>query len=78
MDGSIIEDQGFDKAAVQCFPEADSPKIELITTTKFPKIPLNQEASQEASLDIFRWAMVNGEGVPPEKVYKDSTSRVRQ
>ena len=76
MDGSIIEDQGFDKASVQCFHEAGSSKIELITTAGFPKIQLNQEASQEASLDIFRWVMVNGEGVPPEEVYKDKWVQV--
>ncbi|RDL38515.1 Uncharacterized protein BP5553_02855 [Venustampulla echinocandica] len=71
VDGSIAEDQGFDKGAVQYFLEAGSSKIELITTTEFPKIQLNQEASEEASLDVFRWVMVNGEGVPPEEVYKD-------
>ena len=54
MDGSTIEDQGFDNATVQCFQKAGSSKIELITTAEFPKIQLNQEASQEASLDIFR------------------------
>jgi hypothetical protein len=71
MDGSIIEDQGFDKATVQCFPEAGNSQIKMITTAKFPTTQPNQEASQEASLDIFRWVMVNGEGVPPEEVYKD-------
>jgi hypothetical protein len=76
MDGSIIEDQGFDKATIQCFQETGSSKIELITTAEFPKIQLNQEASQEASLDIFRWVMVNGEGVPPEEVYKDKWVQV--
>ncbi len=76
MNGSIIENQGFDKATVQCFPEADSSKIELITTAEFPKIQLNQEVSQEASLDIFRWVTVNGEGVPPEEVYKDKWVQV--
>ena len=76
MDGSIIEVQGFDKATVQCSPEAGSSKVELITTADFPKIQLNQEASQEASLDIFRWVTVNGEGVPPEEVYKDKWVQV--
>jgi hypothetical protein len=74
-DGSIIEDQGFDKAGVQRFPEG-SPKIELITSAEFPKKPLDQEASQEASLDVFRWVMINGEGVPPEEVYKDKWIQV--
>ncbi|CAG8982684.1 hypothetical protein HYALB_00000963 [Hymenoscyphus albidus] len=73
VDGSIFEDQGFDKATMQC---SDSLKIEQRTTTEFPTIEIDQEASQEASLDIFRWVMVNGEGVPPEEVYKDKWVQV--
>lgn len=37
IDGSIVEDQGFDKAAVERFPEEGSPKIKLITSAEFPK-----------------------------------------
>jgi hypothetical protein len=43
----------------------------VITDTEFSKKAFDQEASQKASLDIFRWIMINGEGTPPEKVYKD-------
>lgn len=75
-DGSIIKDQGFDKVAVQRFPEEGSPKIELTTSTEFPKKPLNQEASQEVLLNIFRWVIINGEGIPPEEVYKDKWVQV--
>lgn len=32
---------------------------------------LDQEASREASLEIFRWFVINGECSPPEKIYND-------
>ncbi|KAG4438246.1 hypothetical protein IFR05_006274 [Cadophora sp. M221] len=54
---SVQNYQGFDKAAVQYSREAGSSEIELITSPEFPKIQLDHEASQEASLDIFRWVM---------------------
>ncbi|OJZ89966.1 hypothetical protein ASPFODRAFT_58616 [Aspergillus luchuensis CBS 106.47] len=37
----------------------------------FPEKPLDQEASEQASIDIFRWFIINGEGFPPGKFYKD-------
>ncbi|GAT23034.1 LOW QUALITY PROTEIN: similar to An01g11250 [Aspergillus luchuensis] len=37
----------------------------------FPGKPLDQEASEQASIDIFRWFIFNGEGFPPGKFYKD-------
>ncbi|PYH85180.1 hypothetical protein BO82DRAFT_429670 [Aspergillus uvarum CBS 121591] len=37
----------------------------------FPYKPLDQEASQEVSLEVFRWSVVNGEGVPAENLYRD-------
>jgi hypothetical protein len=66
-DGSVIEDQGFSE---------DTPPLLLnelgITAIalEIPGKPLDQEASEEASLDIFRWVMVNGEGIPAEEIYK--------
>ncbi|EEQ85996.2 uncharacterized protein BDCG_09265 [Blastomyces dermatitidis ER-3] len=36
-----------------------------------PRHHLDQEASQEASLDLFQWVMINSEGTPPEKIYRD-------
>lgn len=69
-DGSVIEDKGFDNKARNIFPEESSMAIN-ISDTLFPKKSFTQEASQEASLDIFRWVMINGEGTPPEKIYKD-------
>jgi hypothetical protein len=28
--------------------------------------------------DIFRWVTVNGEGVPPEKIYQDDRVRLKE
>ena len=36
-----------------------------------PRQPLDQEASREACWEIFHWFVVNGEGIPPEDIYKD-------
>lgn len=36
-----------------------------------PHKPLGQKASRGASLDIFRWFAINGEGLPPEYIYGD-------
>jgi len=41
----------------------------------FEKKELDRTASQEASLDIFRWFFVNREGLPLEKVYRDDWVR---
>lgn len=36
-----------------------------------PHKPLGQKASRGASLDIFCWFAINGEGLPPENIYGD-------
>jgi hypothetical protein len=38
---------------------------------EFPRKSFDQEASEEASREIFRWVTVNGEGVPDEKIYRN-------
>lgn len=35
------------------------------------KKELDQTASREASLDVFRWFVMNGEGLPRESIYQD-------
>lgn len=37
----------------------------------FEKKEIDQMTSREASLDIFRWFSINGDGFPPEKIYED-------
>jgi hypothetical protein len=72
-DGSAIEDQGFRMTTTQDVLPARSPKVELLTDTVFPTVPLSldQNASQNASRTILQWATVNGEGVPSEGIYYD-------
>ncbi|EER25739.1 hypothetical protein CPC735_041830 [Coccidioides posadasii C735 delta SOWgp] len=67
--GSIVEGQGFDKTSSHRSDES-STAINMLDTL-FPQRSPTQEASREASLDIFRWVMINGEGTPPEKIYRD-------
>ena len=75
-DGSVFEDRGLESYAAEKDWEQPSPKIEPIASVEFPGKLVDQEASQEASHDIFRWVTVNGEGVPPEAVYKDDWVRI--
>lgn len=75
-DGSVIQDQGFSTGTLPTpstlgkdfFPDLFFPDQRL---HQFPHQPLDQEASGEASLDIFRWFIINGEGFPSEEIYKD-------
>lgn len=41
----------------------------------FEKKELDRTASQEATLEIFRWFIVNGEDLPLEKAYRDDWVR---
>ncbi|OAT13227.1 hypothetical protein BDBG_08476 [Blastomyces gilchristii SLH14081] len=67
--GSIVEGQEYDKTSSDRLDES-STAINMLDTV-FPRKSPSQEASQEASLDLFRWVMINGEGTPPEKIYRD-------
>ncbi|KGQ01717.1 hypothetical protein PAAG_11565 [Paracoccidioides lutzii Pb01] len=71
-DGTVIEDQGYESTAGDSFPEESNLNMDMIADLVFHQKSLDQEASREASLDIFRWVTVNGEGTPPEKVYRDA------
>ncbi|OOF95548.1 hypothetical protein ASPCADRAFT_13467, partial [Aspergillus carbonarius ITEM 5010] len=66
-----IHDKGFSTAriALPTILDLDPPEVEGLKL--FPHRPVDQDASEEASLDIFRWFIVNGEGLPPGKIYKD-------
>lgn len=73
-DGTIIRDHGFSRQSPSVmteephYPDTKSPG-------HFEKKDLDRTASQEASLDIFRWFFVNGEGLPLEEVYRDDWVR---
>lgn len=68
-DGSAIEDKGFTTATPT--PATGECRLRAYSLRQFPHKPLDQEASEEASLDIFRWFIINGEGVPSEKIHED-------
>ena len=70
-DGSIVKEPGFMETKARVLPKVTNPNDELIPHIEFPQKTLIQEASEEASRDIFGWVTVNGEGVPPENVYND-------
>ncbi|RAL17788.1 uncharacterized protein BO97DRAFT_14807 [Aspergillus homomorphus CBS 101889] len=39
------------------------------------KLDVDQKASREASFTIFHWLFINGEGLPPEKIFQDDWIR---
>ncbi|PWY88831.1 hypothetical protein BO94DRAFT_556220 [Aspergillus sclerotioniger CBS 115572] len=68
--GPAIQDKGFSMATVMPTTlDVDSLRVQDLQ--RFPHKPLDQDASEEASLDIFRWFITNGEGFPPGMIYKD-------
>lgn len=52
----------------ESFPDAAAGIKEL---RKFEEKELDQRASLEASLEIFHWFIINGEGRPSENIYQD-------
>lgn len=70
-DGVIVQDRGFLRSLSSSSAE-DNPSIPDIGELEiFESKGFDQIASREASLDIFRWFFINGEGLPPEKIYQD-------
>ncbi|EXJ82251.1 hypothetical protein A1O3_06064 [Capronia epimyces CBS 606.96] len=69
--GSVVKDQGFNTHPIEGFLEHCTPGIQQRLPIEFPEKPLDQEASRKASKEVFEWAIVNGEDIPPEEVYSD-------
>ena len=71
-DGAVIQDCGFSKSSLSTmtenFPDAATGIKKL---RKFEEKELDQRASLEASLEIFHWFIINGEGRPSENIYQD-------
>lgn len=65
VEGEIIHDYGFLRTSL----EQISPMFEDIKI--FEKREIDETASREASLDIFRWLSINGEGLPSESIYEN-------
>lgn len=69
-DGTLVRDDGFSRTPLPVVTSTSDP-FDVKEPRNFPKKDLDQEASHEASLDIFRWFIINGEGVPSESIYQD-------
>jgi hypothetical protein len=70
-DGAIIQDHGFSRSSLSTIPENTYAISDIREVKIFEKKEFGQMASREASLDIFRWFCINGEGLPPESIYQD-------
>ncbi|RAK95880.1 uncharacterized protein BO80DRAFT_449746 [Aspergillus ibericus CBS 121593] len=67
-----IYDKGFSTRRVTMPTTPDIDRFRSEGVQQFPHRPLDQEASEEASLDIFHWLIISGEGFPPGELYKDA------
>ncbi|KAB8224891.1 hypothetical protein BDV33DRAFT_199175 [Aspergillus novoparasiticus] len=72
--GETVQDYGFLKRypsllTSEPFNNPDS-KVASHSLEK-RELGTNREASEEASLEAFRWFVFGGEGLPPEKIYHD-------
>ncbi|PIG84925.1 hypothetical protein AARAC_005605 [Aspergillus arachidicola] len=72
--GETVQDYGFLKRYTSLltanpFNTSDS-KVASYSFEK-KKLDPDRETSEEASLEVFRWFVFGGEGLPPEKIYHD-------
>ncbi|PYH98087.1 hypothetical protein BO71DRAFT_480632 [Aspergillus ellipticus CBS 707.79] len=72
-DGDVIRDYGCEEQVSLSLSERISDVGEV--SGHFQKAALDQVASREVSLDVFRWFYDCGDGVPFEDVYRDDWSR---
>lgn len=70
-DGAGFQDYGFSTTPISTITEYPTDLVDVREPKTFQKKELDQMASREASLDIFRWFFINGEGIPPETIYED-------
>lgn len=72
-DNQIIQNEGLSIVTAPVMLDVGPFAVQKLR--EIPHRPFDQEKSQEssweASLDIFRWFVINGEGFPPEPIYKD-------
>ncbi|KAB8272935.1 hypothetical protein BDV30DRAFT_239017 [Aspergillus minisclerotigenes] len=72
--GETVQDYGFLKTYPSLLTaEPSNIPDSKVASPSFDKKELdpNREASDEASLEVFRWFVFSGEGLPPEKIYHD-------
>lgn len=69
----VIKDYGFSRDLSTPKPRnlCPIPGLEVPKSFKEEEFDVSQEASEEASWQIFHYFFVNEEGLPPEKIYHD-------
>ncbi|PWY88250.1 hypothetical protein BO70DRAFT_427063 [Aspergillus heteromorphus CBS 117.55] len=70
-DDIIIDDPGLPRPTAPALTTLDTDRLQIGDLHQAPQIEVDQDASWSASSDLFRWFVTNGEGFPPEKIYKD-------
>lgn len=67
----VIQDEGFSTVANPTPPVFDIASLQLRNLFPSPPQPFDQGASEETSIEVFFWLLVNDEGFPSEDFYKD-------
>ncbi|KAJ5176559.1 uncharacterized protein N7482_002436 [Penicillium canariense] len=71
--GETVQDFGFSERYPSLLTELSIIPDSKVISHSFERKELDpdREASEEASLEIFRWFVIGGEGIPPEKIFRD-------
>ncbi|KAB8266314.1 hypothetical protein BDV32DRAFT_144035 [Aspergillus pseudonomiae] len=76
QDGTTIQDRGLLEQPTVAVSEYHPDGFSIKAYRDFKRTNFDQIASQDASLDIFQWFCIGGEGLPPESIYQDDWLRV--
>ena len=71
--GETVQDYGLLKEYPSLITEeiSTTPDTKVMHLSKKKELDPDRWVSEEASIEIFRWFIFGGEGVPPEKIYHD-------
>ncbi|RDK43404.1 hypothetical protein M752DRAFT_326235 [Aspergillus phoenicis ATCC 13157] len=70
-DGTTMQDRGFSEQVTAAVSEGRFDNIQLKTRRDFRRTKMDQEASREASGQVFLWYFFGGEGLPSESIYQE-------
>lgn len=70
-DGTAMQDRGFSEQVTPAVSEGRFDNIQLKTRRDFRRTKMDQEASREASGQVFLWYFFGGEGLPSESIYQE-------
>ncbi|KAI9035760.1 uncharacterized protein KD926_002910 [Aspergillus affinis] len=78
--GITVQDYGFSRSGIfRTLLSRKSSDISNVNTESYSfakrELGTHREASEQASMEMFRWFVLGSEGVPPEKIYQDEWFR---